>query len=56
VDFLERHQARFPFARLVEAAFPLTDYAAALRYAVDRGPFRVALVPTDPGGGPRRPA
>lgn len=45
VAFLDRHQKRFPFERLVEATFPLAEFAAALRYAVDQAPFRVGLVP-----------
>lgn len=45
VDFLDGQRTRYPFARLVEAVFPLTDYEQALQYALERAPFRVALVP-----------
>lgn len=45
VGFLAAHRDRFPFGRLVEAVFPLPRYEDALRHAVEKRPFRVALAP-----------
>jgi len=45
LDFLAGQQSCFPFARLVEAVFPLSEFARALRYAADHGPLRVGLAP-----------
>ena len=45
VGFLDTQRGRYPFARLVEAVFALADHERAIRYALDRAPFRVALVP-----------
>jgi putative phosphonate catabolism associated alcohol dehydrogenase len=45
IEFLDRHQERYPFAGLVEATFALADFERALRFALDQAPFRVALRP-----------
>jgi alcohol dehydrogenase len=50
VAFLDRQRERYPFGRLVEASFPLAEFEQALRFAMDRAPFRVALVPFGPAG------
>lgn len=45
VRFLKQHHARFPFADLVEATFPLQQAQAAFEYAESARPIRVAVLP-----------
>jgi len=43
VSFLAKHHARYPFADLVAAHFPLTRIADAFAYAIEKRPLRVAV-------------
>ena len=43
--FMESHSQDHPFAGLVERTFPLRDADAAMRYAIDKKPHRVAVTP-----------
>lgn len=45
VAFLEENHDRFPFAEVVQAAFPLTDADAAMHHAVQSKSLRVAIHP-----------
>jgi hypothetical protein len=43
VDFMEGCHEKYPFASLVEGAFPLTDAAAAFQFALNDHPYRVGI-------------
>lgn len=45
VDFLTSHSDHYPFAKLVESTFPLSDIHKAFRYAQEHRPIRVAIKP-----------
>ncbi len=47
VEFLAHCHQSFPFADLVEREFPLAEATAAMQFAIDRQPTRVAIVPND---------
>jgi len=45
VEFMSGGAERFPFAELVARSFPLQEAESAMRFAVERKPHRVAVVP-----------
>jgi hypothetical protein len=40
---MEGCHEKYPFASLVEGAFPLTDAAAAFQFALNHHPYRVGI-------------
>jgi hypothetical protein len=45
LEFLRAHHNRYPFAELVSERFSLNDAENAFRFANERQPIRVAVVP-----------
>ncbi len=45
VGFLQQHHAAFPFAKLVERTFPLSEINEAVEFAHSQRPIRIAIQP-----------
>ena len=45
IEFMSHGGQRFPFEELVARSFPLREAESAMRYAVERKPHRVAVLP-----------
>jgi len=45
IDFLSRHEKRYPFASLISASFPLAEAQQAFAYAQEYPGQRVAVHP-----------
>jgi putative phosphonate catabolism associated alcohol dehydrogenase len=43
VDFMEAHHHHYPFAVLVDGAFPLSDVVAAFEFALKHNPYRAGI-------------